>query len=169
MLQFFMMRRVRKAAIADIEPFIDLSRHRLSGIPDATFIEPYMIGYMSALITLCARRALPSIATHELALVQGEAWARMTGLSADLFGEETCYLSAARHPDFIDGCRNALAFCTALHGSAVTDGFLADWAQPDVESGEDVFGVATDPQELWERFFESRIGPDIVVQWSDRL
>jgi hypothetical protein len=165
MLQFFTMRRVRKAAIAEIEPFIDCSRNRLSGFSDATFTDPYMIGYLSALITLCARRTMPSIGTYELALVQCEAWARMTGLSADLFGEETCYLSAARDPDFIDGCRNAVAFGTALHGNVVTDGFLAEWAL----SGAEGLGIFADPKELWERYFDSHVGADAEAEPRDRL
>ena len=169
MLQFFATRRTRKHAIDDIAPFLELSRRRLNGIPDAAFTNPYMIGYLSALITLCAKRFMPSIGTSGLALVQSEAWARMTGLSGDLLGEETCYLSAARHPEFLDGCHNALKFYQALNGEACEDFAMECALIGNADQVACPFEHAMDVGDLWAKFFDAHIAKNAAPDWSDRL
>jgi hypothetical protein len=169
MLQFFATRRTRRQAIHDIAPFLDLSRRQLNGIADAAFTNPYMIGYLSTLITLCAKRFMPLIGTSGLALVQSEAWARMTGLSGDLLGEETCYLSAARHPEFLDGCRKALSFFQALHGDACEE-FATEWASiSNTGHVASPFERATELRDLWARYFDAHIAKHAAPDWTDRL
>lgn len=158
MLHILTQRRGRKAAVDAIGPFMAASRVRLNGIPDSAFTSPYMVGFLSALITVCAKRARPSIKSHDLALVQGDAWARLTGMSGDLFGEEICYLSATRHADFVLGCRNALTFGAALYGSAPDEELLASWATVPLTDIEDHFEPSgVDATDLWQRYFEERI------------
>jgi hypothetical protein len=173
MLQLLKVRRGRKAALAAIAPWVEGSRHRLNGIPVAAFIDPYMVGFLSVLITLSAKQAIRSIGTHDLGLVQSGAWAELTGMSADLFGEEICYLSAMQHRDFVDGCINAFAFAEALHGRpAVEADLLQAWAVSHRRLDEegDAAEAAGDASELWERYFDNRISVDTAApDWTDRL
>lgn len=106
--------RGRKSAVATIVPLVEQSRHRLHGIADAAWLAPYMVGFTVMLITLIAKRRISALDPQELGLVQREAWAEITGLKAELIGEEVLYLSATGHGEFAAGCRNAVAFDEAL-------------------------------------------------------
>jgi hypothetical protein len=163
MLQLLKVRRGRNAAIAAIGPLLEGSRYRLDGIPDSVFAEPYMLGFLSVLISAAAKHAVPSADPQSLGLIQAETLSRLTGISADLFGENICYLSGTRHKDFVDGCMNALAFAAALDGrgtqATVADpaafpGQLLDDGSLRVRAGDAVAGSA---HELWQQYFEARI------------
>jgi hypothetical protein len=119
MWTFLQVRKGRNAAFAVISPFVEESRRRLGGIGDEIWLNPYMVGFMATLITLVAQRATGPIGSHALGLIQSEAWARITGLSGELIGEEISYLSSSESKDFADGCRDAAAFLDALVGGPI--------------------------------------------------
>ena len=41
------VRKARKAAVTVISPIVEKSRHRLGGISEVAWSDPYMIGFMS--------------------------------------------------------------------------------------------------------------------------
>jgi hypothetical protein len=118
-------RRGRRAAVAAIAPLVARSRHRLDGIPERAWLDPYMVGFMMMLITLTARRAVNVSDSQTLGAIQAEAWAEITRLRMSAIGEETLHLSVTEHNAFESGCRNAVAFDLALYGTSmagVSDG-----------------------------------------------
>jgi len=139
MFELLRARRGRKAAVAVITPQVDASRHRLAGIPDAIWLEPYVVGFITALITLVARQAVGSLSGTAMGLVQADAWAEITGLDAGLIGEEICLLSSMEDLEFAEGCRSASAFFAAHADKAVSPDGGADLAA------------------LWSALFDSRI------------
>jgi hypothetical protein len=72
-----------------------------------------------------------------------EAWAEITGLKAELVGEEICLLSGVQNQDFAEGCRSASAF------------LAAQLAQEDLAQED---SAEADLSALWSLFFESRVG-----------
>ncbi len=103
-------RRGRKAAVAAIAPLVTKSRHRLDGIPERAWMDPYIVGFMMMLITLAARRAVNISDSQTLGAVQLEAWSEITEQRLSSIGDETLHLSASQHKAFELGCRNAVAF-----------------------------------------------------------
>ena len=116
MFDVWRMRQARKAAVASIAPFVETSRHRLNGIAESVWLDPYMVGFVGTLVTLAAERRSATLRTQAMGLVQADAWADITGARPDLIGEEICFLSAGRSKDFETGCRNAARFFGALCG-----------------------------------------------------
>jgi len=102
------VRRARKAACAAISPLIARSRLRLGVIPDATWSNPYVVGFMVMLITIAAKTEIGKIEGQPLCLVQAGAWQDITGRRSGLIGEEVLLLNAARNRDFEIGCQNAM-------------------------------------------------------------
>jgi len=155
-------RRGRRAAVATISPLVARSRHRLDGIPDEAWFDPYIVGFMMMLITLTARRTVTISDSHTLGTVQAEAWTQITRMSANTIGEETLHLSAAEHQAFEAGCRNAIAFDLALYGTSVAG---VTEAMP--HSIDEVEFTADEPPHnavgrerilaLWQHYFESHI------------
>lgn len=161
MLQFLRVRQGRRAAVAAVAPYVEMSRLRLQQIPEGIWLDPYMIGFIAMLITLIAKRAAGPLGMQAMGLVQAEAWADITGLKADI-GEELCLLSTARDPHFATGCRNAAAFVAALYGDYAGDETV-EWARS-VELGdatepaaELLIEASGDASTLWSLFFDSRI------------
>ena len=116
MFDVWRIRQARKAAVASIRPFVETSRHRMNGIAESVWLDPYMVGFVGTLVTLAAERRSATLRTQAMGLVQADAWADITGARPDLIGEEICFLSAARSKDFETGCRNAARFFGALCG-----------------------------------------------------
>lgn len=106
--------RARRSAVAAIRPFVESSRSKLE-IPDSLWLSPYFVGFLGMLITLVAARTVRALDTDELAAVQSRSWAAITGMNANLIGDEICALSAAQDPGFATGCSNALAVFEAFH------------------------------------------------------
>src|SRR4029077_9187175 len=88
MFRVLKTQRARRSAVAAISPFVKRSRASRE-IPDSLWFEPYFVGFMGLLITLMAPRA-PSLDTDDLAAVQSGSWAAITGMRADLIGDEIC-------------------------------------------------------------------------------
>lgn len=155
-------RRGRRAAVAAIAPLVAKSRHRLDGIPERAWFDPYVVGFMMMLITLAARRAVNISDSQTLGSVQTEAWAEITKMRVGAIGEETLHLSATEHKVFEDGCRNAIAFDLALHGTSMAG--VADGASQHIDDLE--FDPAGSPHSeagrerilsLWQYYFENHI------------
>ena len=122
MLGFGTTARVRRAAVAVISPMVTQSRARLGGIPDIVWRRPYMIGFVTMLITLLAKSETRGrIGTRQLALAQVDAWTEITGQYEDRIGEAICLLSAEADGEFLEGCRNASRFLEAYWGIHDTD------------------------------------------------
>lgn len=134
-------RRASKAAIALITPLVERSRGRLNGIAESTWSEPYVIGFVTMMITIIAKLESPAVEGSLLCDVQADAWAGITGTRANVIGEDLLLLSAARHPGFELGCRHALEvhleFCRSIGGPVdrrrIVDGLAAlhesDWSR----------------------------------------
>lgn len=149
-------RRGRKAAVATIAPLVTKSRHRLDGIPERAWLDPYIVGFMIMLITLAARRAVNISDSQTLGAIQMEAWSAITGQRVSLIGEETLHLSASEHKAFELGCQNAIAFDLALYGTSVAG--VADAATDRRDATLDLH--ANDPRRL------VRASDDIMALWQ---
>jgi len=165
MLDLLKGRRARKAAVATIAPLVEGSRNRLNGIAEMAWLDPYMVGFMSMLITLVAHRT-GALGTAALANVQTGAWADITGLEGSLVGEEIVLLSSAQDDAFSEGCGNALAFYEALFGGSASAQGTDSWENaleregppesvPRDLSEAETGGVFADA--LWREYFEARI------------
>jgi hypothetical protein len=156
-------RRGRKAAVATIAPLVAKSRHRLDGIPERVWLDPYVIGFIMMLITLEARRAVNISDSQTLGAIQMEAWSDITEQRLGAIGEETLHLSAMEHKAFESGCENAIAFDLALYGTSAAG--VADAATHRWDAALDLY--ATGPQQpvrasddvmaLWQHYFELHV------------
>lgn len=154
MLEFWKMRRARKAVLAAILPLVQRTRFVHGHISDDAWLEAYMVGFMSMLITLIAQRSVGSIGTDALGNIQADTWQEITGLPGSLFGEEMCLLSACGHRDFERGCGNAARLIAAMTGQRGAEGVeLAD-----LGLGSAMFEPLTG---------QIRIDEDVWTLWSD--
>jgi hypothetical protein len=156
MLQLLKARRARRAAISTICPLVERSRWRLQGISAAAWLDPYMIGFMSMLITLVARQEAGNLGEDALGVVQLEAWKAITKSEADDIGAEICFLSAGRDNAFQSGCENAALLFRTLQGVGSDARDVGDLAGGSREIDE---AAAT----LWVRLFEERIRDSAAV------
>lgn len=136
------IRRARIDAVAAIAPHIARSRSKFGELPDAMWSKPYMLGFVTMLITLTVRRRA-DLGAQGLGLVQLHAWHELTGQSAAGFGEQVCLLDAAGDVEFMLGCRAAEIMASAIHAA----GSDADRCERPREQ----------ETAAWERCFESRI------------
>lgn len=156
----------RKAAVAAINPLVERSRQRLLGIPEIVWLDPYMIGFMTMLITLIAKREAKLKTSQALAHTQSSAWADITGMRGDLVGEEVALLSATRDEAFEIGCYNALVFGQTLYGGTAnadadlstlwdetTRGAQLDFELPSMEAQEKADAIAG----LWADCFDAHV------------
>ncbi len=167
-LGFWKARQGSRAAVATVAPFVDRSRGRFSGIPDIVWLDPYLVGFMVMLITVVAKREAAISGGSALHHAQSAAWAAITGLKSDVIGEEVLLLSAARHRDFEQGCRQALAFGQALYGTVATDDadLYEAWEQvtkgAPLADADPVRGLETEAKErhvleLWSELFDTAV------------
>jgi hypothetical protein len=143
--------RGRRAAAGEITPLVEGTRLRLGSIPDTTWRDPYVIGFLGMLITLIAMRSTGPLDTDDLGAVQAGAWTDITGMSGDFVGEEICFLSASNDNRFTFGCRNAESFVRALD-TVSRQGALLD---------EGLATSLTDDREvrsaLWSCYFDAQL------------
>jgi hypothetical protein len=170
MLGFLRQRRGRKAALRTLGPFVERSRQRLTGIPDDIWMDPYIIGFICTVITVAAKREVGSLGTQSLGLVQSQAWADITGLSATVIGEEISFLSMSRNGEFLDGCRRAISFVQVLHGappngspdaqnpaalSEMIEALGGYGSDEDPQQHEAACPYGATPDELWTLYFDT--------------
>jgi hypothetical protein len=152
MLRVLKTQRARRRAVTMISPFVKRSRAARE-IPDSIWFDPYFVGFISMLITLIGSQN-GRLSNDDLAAVQSRSWAAITGMRAELIGDEICSLSAAHDERFELGCRNALSFFEALQsGEALADLFRG---RPD------------DPEQLkrtalWAQHFDSYVSEYLSV------
>lgn len=125
------VRKGRKAAVTTIGPLVERSRVSLNGIPDIAWRDPYLVGFMLTLITIVARIESRALQDHDLSLVQSQAWGAITGLDADLIGEDALTLSKSHPREFQHGCHRAMMVASRLCGASVvaTIGY-EPWHEP---------------------------------------
>jgi hypothetical protein len=114
--------RACKAAIGSIRPLVEESRERLNGISDAIWFEPYMVGFISMLITIFAKWEERSMRDDSIGRIQEDAWQAITGLNYPI-GKEIILLSESRDEQFAMGCRDAAAIAGELfwNGALTTE------------------------------------------------
>jgi hypothetical protein len=156
------VRRARKAACAAISPMIEKSRHRLGGIPDAAWSNPYIVGFTVMLISIVARVEVGKIEEQALCLVQAKAWEDITAMRSDLIGEDILLLSTARNRDFEIGCRNALTFGSMLVANSILfAGRGVDWKDRHLDlndaGSKGAWVERDDVSAAWERFFDAYV------------
>ena len=122
MRQIFHVWTARRAAVATIAPLIRVSTRLRGPVPEHAWGDPYLIGFLTMLISLIAlARTSARLDSDALGVVQMRAWRTITGLPDDRIGEELLLLSAANNEHFKAGCRNARTFFAALTGIEVSD------------------------------------------------
>ena len=112
------VRRGRRAAVATISPLVERSRTSLNGIPDIAWRDPYLVGFMLTLITIVARIESRALQDHDLSLVQSQTWKAITGMDADLIGEDALTFSNSHPREFQHGCYSATMVASRLCGAA---------------------------------------------------
>lgn len=158
MLGLIKTRRGRKAAISLIAPFVEASRSRLSDLTEEAWLSPYIVGFMTMLISLIAERATGGLTSQSAGLVQLEAWQRVTGCNNNNIGEEICLLSSGNDPFFQEGCINAARFLAAITRGASDD--------PHLPRGYADHGIDYDPAVatlLWAEYFDARVNTNFVL------
>jgi hypothetical protein len=164
---FLRVGRGRKAAVATISPLVARTRARML-IADAIWLDPYMIGFLTMLITLIARREAGITTSQALADVQSSAWSEITGLSHETVGDEIAFLNAAHDDAFEIGCRDALVFGQALYGESMSidSDVVAMWdgvsQGPPLEpkfarSAPELLQRDSAIEELWADCFDARV------------
>jgi hypothetical protein len=153
--------RGRKAAVTMILPLVQGSRVRCRGIADGTWLDPYMIGFLTMLITLSARHKVSRLDSLNLGLVQQEAWADITGMRPEVLGEHALNLSVSGNDTFALGCHNAIAFNAALRqaGAAGFDSREVATSSLDAKDGEILQDLKIDA--LWAEYFEDHVQCDL--------
>jgi hypothetical protein len=107
------------------------------------------------LMTLHATRGAGPLGTAALASAQTGAWSDITGIAANLVGEEICFLSAAGDKAFDLGCRNATTFFEAVDILERRD----EERLLDDRFSRAACGHADgDRSALWARYFDAYVG-----------
>lgn len=147
-------RRGRRAATTAISPLMNKTRQRLGGLPDSVWREPYVVGFLCMLITLHATRGAGALGTAALASAQAGAWSDISGMGANLVGEDICFLSAAGDRAFDLGCRNATSFFEAAD---VLDRQDEESLLNDPLSAAACGHAEEDRSALWARYFDAYV------------
>jgi hypothetical protein len=137
---FAEVRKGRRAAVTTIGPLVERSRVALNGIPDIAWRDPYLVGLMLTLITIVARIESRDLQDSDLSLVQSQAWGAITGMDADLIGEDALTLSNSHPREFQHGCHSAMMVATRLCGAAAVASIgYEPWQLTDAAAGADPF------------------------------
>jgi hypothetical protein len=170
--------KARRAAVALITPLVRGTERRHGPIPQIAWHSPYIIGFMTMLISLVVmQRSRGRLTDEQLGLTQLSAWQQIAGLHDDRIGEEIVLLSTEEDADFMGGCSNACRFLSSMQGP-ISLGDIGQLAGPYGQSFADAaatwWAFSPDPIEaastvaLWEQLFESRLldQPSIEV-WQN--
>lgn len=153
-------RRARKAAVAVILPLMERSRHRLGGISDVTWADPYIVGFMVMLITIVARIEVGKIEGEPLCRVQAKAWEDITTERSGMIGEEVLLLSTAHNREFETGCRDAFSFGSMLVGNSILfagSGWQDRHSDLYEADSTEVLADRDDVSAAWEHYFDARV------------
>jgi hypothetical protein len=123
-LDLWRVRGGRRVAVQVLQPYVERARWQAGGPSSRAWLDPYLVGYLTTLVTRTALRAHPGVGSEAMGLVQVEAWTILTGGTRELIGERILTLSLAGDADFLAGHRDAADFDAALlagHGPADLD------------------------------------------------
>jgi hypothetical protein len=149
--------RGRNAAIATIRPLVEDSRRRLDGISDSVWLEPYMLGFLTMLITISAKHTIHRLGGQAMAKVQTEAWQAITGLDYQV-GEEIILLSEARDQQFMAGCSDAVKVASDFHSRGVLGAAIGEPSANNEDAGSNEAATADAIRALgWSQVFDSYI------------
>jgi hypothetical protein len=160
--------RARRAVVGAIAPLVESSKRRLGTIAAASWREPYMLGFVSMLISLMAKcETRNRIGSEELGTVQCDVWQSITGLPDDRIGEDICLLSAEKDREFLAGCFNACRFIDAFHGlhdpndpdvRELCMGGFEEHVEPRADASVRTFGRGGNmAAALWTRYFDDHL------------
>lgn len=116
-LEFSRRRKASRAAFATISPLVERSRRRLGGISDATWSDPYIVGFLAMLISIVAKLESRAMSANAMRAVQCRAWAEITAETSETMAEQLLLLSEERDRNFELGCHNAAALSAVLFGA----------------------------------------------------
>jgi len=150
MFDLWRARRARRAATVAISPLVEASRHRCDGIPDALWLDAYVIGFLATLITLFGTRQSGPLDSDALAAAQSGAWSDITKTSGEMAGEQICYFSLSGDATFLQGCSDAELFFRKLVDPCGSSPNKTDLAEGDLAE-------ETDSLALWAHYFERRV------------
>jgi hypothetical protein len=149
--------RARNAAVATIRPLVEDSRRRFDGISDAVWLEPYMLGFLTMLITISAKHTIRRLEGQAMAKVQTEAWKAITGLDYQI-GEEIILLSEARDLQFRAGCSDAMRVASDFYSRGVLGAAIGQHSASEDDTGPN--GAAS-PEAIrflgWSQVFDAYV------------
>ncbi len=117
------VRHARKSASSLILPLVNASRKRLGPIPQIVWNEPYIIGFITTVVTAVAIDATRGRLTGDmLGNVQVSCWHDITGISNADIGDAILFLSRSASPEFFAGAEAAAEMLTGIKSP---DRFLA--------------------------------------------
>jgi hypothetical protein len=130
------------------------SRRRLNGIEDRVWLDPYVIGFLSVLITQLAEEAgVRSVSG--LGSVQIGTWTDLTGDRSIAIGDEICRLSLNFDREFLDGCGNALRFLSEMQQFGGVKG--VNWPTATQVPGVSDEASWKAAESIWQAYFDVRI------------
>lgn len=161
-LELSRKRKSRRAAVTALSPIVDGSRHRLGGISDVAWSDPYIIGFLVMLISIVARLESSRISGDSLCLVQRRAWEDITEMNSEAMAEQLLLLSTDRNQDFELGCHNAAAFSAILFGTeTLAEGVglanLERWPAKLEDDPPKAFAQREDVVAAWNQFFDAHV------------
>jgi hypothetical protein len=152
------VRRARRRAVCVITPLVERSRLRFGDIPEGVWATPYVIGFITMLITTVARSAVDDLGDDALCRVQELAWDDITSRQSSVIGEELLLLSQTRNIEFEAGIRDGATLGMLMAITHTNDLRLDDDELPDLRHDFET------PQEYildtWALLFESRFSPN---------
>jgi hypothetical protein len=137
-----------------LAPVIKDARARLGCIPDHAWRDPYAVGFLATLITLTAA-SVRRLGPQALALVQVDAWQRLTRIEDDSVGERICLLALSHDPSFLSGCLDASRYFEQQRQTDVSARPHATGVDVEME------GYAADSGSadyIWSKTIESHLG-----------
>lgn len=126
MIELWRARRARKAALRVLAPLVAGTRFRLGVIPDRTWSDPYIVGFLAMLITRVAQQRVGVLGPETLGLVQSEAFAALSGVSTDAIGQRILALSSGEDRIFEHGCNNGFMFAAAMESIDLPSSIAGD-------------------------------------------
>lgn len=155
--------------MATIAPMVESSEQRLSGIPSASWTDPYVIGFMMMLITIVAKAASAKLDGDALCTVQTMVWQDITHRKFDVIGEDVLLLSHARNRDFDLGCNDASSFATVLASSQIRSGGIASPAGDSNPLDADATRAREEILDAWALVFDAHISARIADDVSESI
>lgn len=108
---------MRHAVVRRLKPFLDRSRDLHGTEVQRRWASDFGLGFLTSLVTLAVQHGQRDFGSEALGLVQVNGWAALTELEDPTIGTRVMLLSSSGDAEFAAGCRAALVFDAALHGT----------------------------------------------------